>query len=280
MGASDFVIYAYGLVPRGYAGTRFPAGIDDAPVDVQRTPVADVLVSRLPTSQYAPQLVEQSSGDVSWLSPRAMAHDRVLTWAQEHGGGGVVPLPMFTMFGSGDALARSLEQRAAGIDSVFRKVSGADEFGVRIHRRQEQMLSVIDRLDPELDALRKEAASAAPGQRYLLERKIAERSKTSVRGVSQRIAREVYDALRNLARDAVSRPLTPDASRADVTLVLNGAFLVDRSRMDEFRAAVGARIRDHESSGLVFDFTGPWPPYNFVADAVSGGVGDGETARS
>ena len=278
MGASDYVIYAYGLVPHGYASARFPTGIDDAPVELQHTPVADALVSRLSTRQYAPQLIEQSSGEVSWLSPRAMAHDRVLTWAQEHGG--VVPLPMFTMFGSAEALTKSLEQHARGIHRVFGKVSGADEFGVRIHRRDPQMLSAIDRLDPELEALRNEAASASPGQRYLIERKIAERSKTSVRAVSQRLAREVYDALRNIARDAVARPLTPDATRTDVTLVLNAAFLVDRSRVDEFRAAVGARMREHEPNGLAFDFTGPWPPYNFVADAMGDGAGDGETARS
>lgn len=275
MGATEFVIYAYGLVPHDYASTRFPTGIDDAQVEVQRTAAAGVLVSRLPTSQYAPELIERSSGDVSWLSPRAMAHDRVLTWAQEHGG--VVPLPMFTLFGSGDALQRSLDQRADGIERVFRKVSGADEFGVRVHRRHDRMLSVIDRLDPELQALRAEADSAAAGQRYLLERKIAERAKTSVRAVSQRMAREVYDALRKVARDAVSRPLTPDASRTDVTLVLNAAFLVDRSKVDAFRAAVGAYVREHEPNGLVFDFTGPWPPYNFVADAIGG---DGEAGRS
>lgn len=275
MGATDFVIYAYGLVPHDYASSRFPPGIDDAPVEVERTPVAGVLVSRLPTTHYAPHLIEQASADVSWLSSRAMAHDRVLTWAQEHGG--VVPLPIFTMFRSGDALTTSLEERAAGIERVFRKVSGADEFGVRMHRRQDQMLSVIDRLDPELDALRREADGAPPGQRYLLERKIAERSKVSMRTVSQRMAREVYESLRSIARDAVSRPLTPDASRTDVTLVLNGAFLVDRARVDEFRAAVAARMRALEPNGLLFDFTGPWPPYHFVADAVGN---DGEDART
>ena len=273
MAASDFVIYAYGLVPLDAAPTRFPEGIDDTAVEVHRVPAAGVLVSRLPLRAYAPERVEESSGDVSWLSPRAMAHDRVLTWAQEHGG--VVPFPMFTMFGSDAALERSLAERADGIARVFRKVGGADEFGVRIHRRHDQMLSVIDRLDPELGALRAEATDASPGQRYLLERKIAERAKTSVRAVSQRIARDVYDALRSLSRDAVARPLTPDASRTDVTLVLNAAFLVERSRVDAFRAAVAAHGREHEPNGLAFDFTGPWPPYNFVADAMAA-TGDRE----
>lgn len=272
---SEFVIYAYGLVAQGYDGSRLPDGLDDAPVEVLQAAACGVLVSRLPQSGYAPDVIERSTGDVSWLSPRAMAHDRVLTWAQEHGG--VVPLPMFTMFGSDGALVKSMEDRAQAITRVFQSVAGADEFGLRIHRRDGQLLSAIDEIDPEIAALRKDAAGAAPGQRYLLERKIDERARGSMRAASQRIAREIYESLRAVARDAVARPLTPDANRSDVTLVLNGAFLVDRPRVTEFRAAVAAHMQQQEPRGLVFDFTGPWPPYNFVADAVSG---DGQADRS
>lgn len=276
---NEFVIYAYGLVAQGFDGSRLPDGLDDAPVEVLQASPCGVLVSRLPKSAYSAEAIERSSGDVSWLSQRAMAHDRVLTWAQEHTGegGGVVPLPMFTMFGSDGAVVSSMDDRAEAIGRVFRKVAGADEFGLRIHRRDEQLLSRIDELDSEIAALRKDAAGASPGQRYLLERKIDERAKGSMRAASQRIAREIFEGLHAVARDAVARSLTPDASRTDVTLVLNAAFLVDRSRVTDFRAAVGAHMQTQEPRGLVFDFTGPWPPYNFVAEAVSG---DAQTARS
>ncbi|MGH7638884.1 MAG: GvpL/GvpF family gas vesicle protein [Gemmatimonadaceae bacterium] len=272
---NEFVIYAYGLVAQGYDGSRLPDGLDDAPVEVLQASSCGVLASRLPKNAYSPEAIEQSSGDVSWLSPRAMAHDRVLTWAQEHGG--VVPLPMFTLFGSDGALVKSMDDRAPDIARVFRKVAGADEFGLRIHRRDEQLLSRIDELDSDIAGLRTEASSAPPGQRYLLERKIDERARGSMRAASQRIAREIFESLRGAARDAVARPLTPDASRTDVTLVLNAAFLVDRASVTDFRAAVGTHMQNQEPRGLVFDFTGPWPPYNFVAEAVSG---DRRTART
>ena len=271
---NEFVIYAYGLVAQGYDGSRLPDGLDDIPVEVLQASSCGVLVSRLPKAEYSPDAIERSSGDVSWLSPRAMAHDRVLTWAQEHGG--VVPLPMFTLFGSDGALVKSMDEHAKGIGRVFESVAGADEFGLRIHRRDEQLLSHIDELDADIAALRTEASNASPGQRYLLERKIDERARGSMRAASQRLARELFDYLRAVARDAVARPLTPDPSRTDVTLVLNAAFLVDRASVTDFRAAVGAHIQRQERRGLVFDFTGPWPPYNFVAEAVSG---DARTTR-
>lgn len=267
------VWYVYGIVRDGFDPGRAPAGLDDTAVSVAKSGRVGALVSRLPGSGYSAKDVESSSGEVSWVSPRAMAHDRVLTWAQEHGG--VIPLPMFSLWGSEDALARSLADQAADLTRVFERVSGADEFGLRVHRRDAVMLGAIDDLDPEIAALRREVRAASPGQRYLLERKLAEQGKSAVRAASQRMAKKIFDELRAFARDALSRPPVPDAGRVpDATIVLNAAFLVDRKRLDEFRAAVGSHVREYQPRGLAFDFTGPWPPYHFVA------VGGGAALRS
>jgi hypothetical protein len=269
------VWYAYGIVRSDFKTGRGPAGLDDTLVEVTgvvsggRGERIGALVSRLSAKEYDAKVVEESSGDVSWLSPRAMAHDRVLTWAQEHGG--VIPLPMFSLWCSEAALSQSLIEQASDLTRAFERVSGADEFGLRVHRRDAVMLDAIDDLDPAVAALRREAQSAPPGQRYLLERKIAEQGKTAVRVAGQRMAKQIFDELSVFAREALLRPLVPDAAGSahvpDATLVLNAAFLVDRKRLDEFRAAVGSRVRDYQPRGLAFDFTGPWPPYNFVGQA-------------
>lgn len=261
------LIYAYGVVAADFAGSGLPAGLDGLGVELADASGFRALITRVPAAKYDPETIARMSGDVTWLSPRAMAHDQVLTTAQERGG--VVPFPMFTMFGSAAALTASLASREASLRGIMQRVFGADEFGVRVHRREERMLAAIHQLDPALAQLRADAAAASPGQRYLLERKLAEQAKASVRAVSQRLAAEIFRELRDVSRDAVSRPLTPDPARAsDATLVLNGAFLVDRARVDAFRAAVAARMRTHESHGLEFDFTGPWPPYHFVSPAT------------
>ena len=271
---SDSVVYAYGVVRSSFASATLPSGIDDTTVALVRDGDHAALVSHLSARDYTPAIIEANSGEVAWLSPRAMAHDRVLTWAQEHGG--VIPLPMFAMWGSDAALVATLRERAGALSAVFTKVSGADEFGLRIYRRDAVMLESIDRIDDELARVRREAAAASPGQKYLLERKIAERAMASVRTASQRMAREVFDALRAFARDALARPLAPgNAADGDTTMVLNAAFLVARDQLERFRSAVGAAIESNEPRGLIFDFTGPWPPYNFVAEPGGAAIGSG-----
>ena len=270
------VIYVYGIVRDELDSTRVPDGIDDGRVAKISSGVHAALVSRLSSQAYAPSEVEARSGDVSWLSPRAMAHDRVLTWAHDHGG--VIPLPMFSMWESTGSLSRWLDDRASELGDIFARIADADEFGLRVHRRDALMMQAIDSLDDDVARLKREAEHASPGQRYLLERKVAEQGKNAVRAASQRLARDAFDRLRLLSRDAIARPLAPEANRVpDATIVLNAAFLVERKRNAGFRAAVADLVRDLEPRGLAFDFTGPWPPYNFVGAETLRGARAGTT---
>jgi hypothetical protein len=258
-------MYVYGIVRDGFDVSRAPAGLDETPVVVRNGGGVAALVSRLGEG-YAPAEIERNSGDVSWLSPRAMAHDRVLTWAQERGG--VIPLPMFSMWGGDDALQTSLVEQAARLERVFERVAHADEYGLRVYRRDDEaMMKAVEELEPEFATMRREAEATSPGRRYLLERKVAELAKDATRRVGKQMAKEIYQTLAGLARESLARPLTPDASGAtDATLLLNGAFLVERDRLEPFRVAVAAQVHHYQPLGLTFDFTGPWPPYHFVAE--------------
>lgn len=45
-------------------------------------------------------------------------------------------------------------------------------------------------------------------------------------------------------------------------MVLNGTYLVDDERRDEFADAVAAARTQFD--GLQLELTGPWPPYSFA----------------
>ena len=47
-------------------------------------------------------------------------------------------------------------------------------------------------------------------------------------------------------------------------MVLNAAYLVERSRTDELRELVAELEDRHRGLGVTIELTGPWPPYNFV----------------
>lgn len=258
------LVYAYGVVPRDFDASGAPAGLDGLPARVLPARGFAALISNVPAADYAPDVVERHSGEMEWIRPRAMAHDRLLTWAQEHGG--IVPMSMFSLWAGEKALLESLAEREPALLATFRRVSNADEYGLRLHRRDADLRARLHELDPAIGELQRQAEAASPGQKYLLQSKMAEQSKQAIRAAGARLAREVLAALDPLARESVTLPLTPSATAApEATLVLNAAFLVDRAGLDAFRAQVAKQQRAMEPRGLSFDFTGPWPPYNFVA---------------
>ena len=262
----ESIWYVYGIVPVGaeFTSAPPPEGLDDAGVAVERRGDLAALVSVLDAASYAPSLVEQSSADVEWLSPRATAHDRVLTWASDRGA--VVPLPMFSLFSGRDAVRAMLDERSAQLSKALDRVKQGREYALRVYRVDAELLDVIPEMSPRLRELSAEAASASPGQRYLLERKLDGEKRSEVRTVTQEIVDDIVEQLTRHAVESVRSPIPRAAERTATsgTMVLNAAFLVAPSALDAFQRTLTSIVERHNQRGFRFDFTGPWPPYHFA----------------
>jgi hypothetical protein len=261
------VWYVYGVVPASLSPATAPAGLDNAEVQLQGAddggPAA--LVSVLDGDRYAPAALETTSGDVEWLSPRAIAHDRVLTWASDSGA--VIPLPMFSLFSSGDAVRTMLRDRSDELSLSLHRLSAGREYALRVYRVDSELLGAITALSARLAEIASAAAAASPGQRYLLERKLDTEKKAEMRIVTQRLVDEIVDELAPLALGHVRSPIPKLASTEGVArgvLVLNAAFFVASDDVQDFQRTLTALVERHEVNGLRFDFTGPWPPYHFA----------------
>jgi hypothetical protein len=264
---SDVVWYVYGFVRAATVVTHAPAGIDGVAVDIEIEGSLGALVSGLPADAYSASAIEQSTADVEWLGPRAIAHDRVLSWASDHGA--VIPLPMFTIFSSVHAVRAALRERAETLDATLRRVQGGREYALRVYRADAELRQHAAAFSPRLGEMEESARSASPGQRYLLERKLEVERTNELRVIGQRVAKSVYDALTAHALEAVRSPIPQVSSEAtDGVMVLNAAFLVPRDAVLAFQERLTELVAEHGARGFRFDFTGPWPPYHFAQDSA------------
>lgn len=269
---SSSLWYVYGVVPNPFGAKSAPEGLDDAAVTITPTEGADVaaLVSRLDHSDYEPAAIEQRSGEVEWLSPRAMAHDRVLTWASDHGA--VVPFPMFSLFSGERAVLTMLADRREQLSSALARIGKAREYALRIYRVDADLLGAMSDLSPRLRELAATAANASPGQRYLLERKLDGEKRLEMRAVTQRVVDEIVTELRTAAQKVQRSPI-PRVAEGEVsrgTMVLNAAFLVAPERLTDFQQTLTRLVNERGAQGFRFDFTGPWPAYHFVNEPTDG----------
>lgn len=259
---SDRVAYVYGIVSAALDDAGAPPGLDGVPVRAEREGALGALVSCLDARVYAGGEAEARAGDVAWVGPRAVAHDAVLTWASESGG--VIPLPMFTMFSDAAAVHAMLRERAAALSGTLARVAPAQEYAVRLFRLDDVARAALSSGDPAVAELERQAAAATPGQRYLLERKLEKERAAALRRAGGGAAARAFDALAARAEDAVREPIAATPEGAVGTAVLDAAFLVRRDALDAFHERVAALARELEARGFRVECTGPWPPYHFV----------------
>jgi hypothetical protein len=266
---SDAVYYVYGVTPPALDLSRAPEGLDGAALGLETEAGLGALVSRLDPAAYAPSVVEARTADVEWLGPRAVVHDEVLTWASDQGP--VAPFPMFSaMFRDAGGVHAMLRDRAAELREALDIAARGREYGLRIYRDDATLFDAVATLSPRLAKLDREAATAAPGLRYLLQRKVDAERKTESRRVSDETAREVYERLADHAVAARRIPMPRDASERGAALALNAVFLVAPMSYTSFRAVLSDLVARFEPSGFRFEFSGPWPAYHFMEPQSDG----------
>lgn len=263
---ADPVLYIYAVIDAPSEPPALPAGIDAASVGVIADGAVAALVSEVDASVYAGPEIESRTADLEWLGPRARSHDEVVTWASDRGA--AVPLPMFTMFRDRESVRSMLRERSAALSRGLERVRGHQEYGVRLFRIDEALAAHLAELSPRIGELERSAAAAAPGQRYLLGRKIEGERTNELRRIGAEVAQRSLEELSRHAADVVLDTLPRRTLEGMAgTAVLNASFLLRRDRVDEFRAALTALVGEYEPRGFRFEFTGPWPPYHFVQEA-------------
>lgn len=257
------IVYVYGIVPAAAAISGAPAGIDGAAVTTVGEGDLAALVSDLSGDSYDPDSIAALSADVDWIASRATAHDYVLTWASDRGA--VIPLPMFTStFRSVDAVRDMLRERRASLREVLERVGRGREYALRVYRVDAEVKAALPHLNEEIASLKAAADAASPGQRYLLERKLDERTKEDLRVTSQRIVGEIRDALAGLSVESTTSPIPRVTADAPGTMILNAAFLIAPDGLRAFQEMLTEIVARRQPSGFRFDFTGPWPAYHFA----------------
>src|SRR3954454_8247679 len=113
--------YVYGVVRPSLETSTAPAGIDGGTVSLIPGDDVAALATSVSADDYAPDKVEALTADVDWVSQRAMAHDRVLTWASD--AGAVIPFPMWTLFRDAKAVKGMLSKRMNELGETFKRLA-------------------------------------------------------------------------------------------------------------------------------------------------------------
>jgi hypothetical protein len=260
------VVYLYGFVPVGSTLEGVPHGIDESPVEAVDAGATHAVVSRLPATEYSAAVLDTRMQDLDWVAQRGLAHERVVAWFVDHAE--IVPAPLFTLFSTMDALVADARARASVIEAALARFAGLREWDLKLAYRADVLAQHAGEVSETVHELDEEIAAAAPGRRFLLERKRADLVKREVARAARRIADEVFDEVRHHVHDAVRLSLPTTAT--ELPVVLSAALLAPRGGEADLVERLQARAERLRPLGIELAFSGPWAAYRFMGGAHEG----------
>jgi Gas vesicle synthesis protein GvpL/GvpF len=253
--------YVYCVVPAG-SSPRLEglAGVDPS-FEVGRLSRGrlSAIVSQVRLGEFGAEALSRNLDDLEWLARTARAHNAVLTSALS--GKAVVPLRLCTIFADEHGVRRMLEREQAPLLAALSQLRGRAEWSVKVMADAGGVNAAATERGFGLDP----AEAEGPGRAYFARKKLERWARVRARASAEHAVEEIDARLR--AHAAAATRLPPQDRRLSGRsgeMVLNGAYLVERSRATMFTSLaeeLGARNRE---IGLALELTGPFAPYNFV----------------
>jgi len=169
----------------------------------------------------------------------------------------IVPMTFGHVAKGTDEISRMMRRNRSDIRSQLDRVSGKVEMSLKIKWGVENIFEHFVSVDPELRAQRDEifGRSGTPSQPEMIE---------LGRMFEQRLTREreeqterVIELFRSYSGEVKVNPPKNEKVLMDL------ALLVDRSELKRFEEQV-YQVANSFPAEYVFDYTGPWAPFNFV----------------
>ncbi|MDQ3037564.1 MAG: GvpL/GvpF family gas vesicle protein [Myxococcota bacterium] len=168
----------------------------------------------------------------------------------------VIPMSFGTVFKTRDDIVELLRSAYDAFRDVLDKMQDKFEFGLKVLWDRDQIVKEIEREDENVRRLKDEIA-AQKGSTYFARMQYGRLVDATLQARTEQYVTEVFQSLRDVA--VASRTNKPIGDK----MILNAAFLVSRDRESAFDTRV-KEIGQRYDGKLLFKYTGPWPPYNFV----------------
>ncbi|ONM47082.1 GvpL/GvpF family gas vesicle protein [Nocardia donostiensis] len=222
-----------------------------------RTVVSDRLVAvvgSVPLAVFGAEPLRRNLEDLPWLEATARAHDAVVSAVARRGP--TIPLRLATVYLDDARVRELLDERRPDFESALALVTGRTEWGVKAYGDRAALTTAV--------AEARAASSAkGAGTAYLLRRRAQLSAQETVEHDAAVRADEIHARLvRQAAAGRRQAATDPVLSGSRDWMVLNGTYLVDDERADEFAATVGELGKEY--AGIRLEITGPWPPYSFA----------------
>lgn len=254
--------YLYGFVPLGTAPPpRALSGIDGGAVSLVDAGPVVAVTSSVRGAEFNADAMSDRMQDLNWVGARGLEHERVVAWFVDHAE--ILPVSLFTLFSSPDAMLRDATARAVTIREQLDRLHDKREWDLKVSWDERELVKHAGDIVQSIRDIDAEIESASAGKKFLLERKRADLLKRDLANAARDRARGLLEELARHARRVVALPIPRTEG---LPVVLNAALLVERGEESALQNVAATRAAELALIGMTVQFTGPWAAYRFAGD--------------
>jgi hypothetical protein len=255
--------YIYGVAAGGETIEFGRIGIEDN--QVYSIPYKDIcaIVHSCPSEPY-----QSRDGEVvkAWVK----AHQQVVEAAKERLGA-VIPLSFDTIVrpGSGtahpDQVVRDwLKEDYDSLFAIMERIQGRDEYGVQVFYDPKVIDARIFEQSELVRQIQQEMANKSPGMAYMYRQKLEKAVRSEREKLVDQLFQDFYARMKRHSDDTVIGKTRKGGK--ETVMLLNVYCLAAEEKVE----SLGEELEEIDNmEGFSVRFSGPWPPYSFVAKTLA-----------
>jgi hypothetical protein len=238
---------------------------------VQILPFMDLeaIISEVSIEEFSSaEIQKKAEEDLEWIKGKAQIHEEVIEQAMRTSASvliPVIPMQFGVIFKTKEKLQETLYNNLEKFRKSLEYLSGRQEWGVKAFLDQKVFEGFIETGNEELLAKKREAEALPKGLSFFAKKKVASTIDEIKERELDKIIIEIYESL---AESGVSlhkgKILDKDFTLMTEEMILNGFYLIDESRLNEFKGKAEEFREKFNMQGIKIEMSGPWPSYHFI----------------
>ncbi len=220
------------------------------------------LVSGVSSGDFSEDSLKKHLADMGWVEKNIRLHEKVIEEIMKNQA--VLPFKFGTVFECEANVEKLLRENNAEFKAVLDHLAGKEEWGLKIYCDSGYFKDALCSGNERIIEKDKEITAASPGKAFFLKKKKDEIIKDIINEKISEYTKDCFERLKITAVDTrINNILPKEVTEKQDDMVLNAAFLINNKRIKEFENVLAYLKAKYTDKGLIFDRTGPWPPYNF-----------------
>lgn len=222
------------------------------------------VASKVSSDEFSEENLKKNFTNLEWVKTKASIHEKIIEGVMKDIS--VIPFKFATLFNTEDTLKRMLKKQGRNLKENLDNLRDKEEWGVKIYCDMGKLKENLTQNDKKIVKFDKEIKSSSPGRAFILWKKKEELVKTILHKRLNEYGQDSFEKLKQHSVESRINKLLPrEVTERKEEMILNAAFLIEKIKVADFINTVEDIKLRYAAQGLFFDYTGPWPPYNFCS---------------